>query len=264
MMDSGAWVGALLLAAQPLVGPPPASGQAVEVAPTAFAPPVDRPMTYRVTSRRPLRDGSFASFTQVYDIRWQRAEQGYLLTAHLDRIESDARPDLARMLSAMLQPLVGETMTYTVSADGSHLALADADRLWQRVLARVEAAAAAADRPEARQAAQLIGNLSPQERDRLAIADIQAMLAAGGASFAAGQSARSVVTRDGTLGTITWTETQEIPGRAPLQVDVSRTVDVTTGLLINERRRTLLAGSDGGAPVLAEEKIRTLAAAPNL
>ena len=60
----------LLLAAQ--APEPPVPSETQQVAALAFAPPLDRPLTYRVATRRLSRDGSFTSFALVYDLRWQR------------------------------------------------------------------------------------------------------------------------------------------------------------------------------------------------
>src|SRR3546814_5457862 len=81
------------------------------------------------------------------------------------------------MLTMMLDPLVGEEISYLVPPDGSRIDMVDLDQLWERVTARIEKAGAEADRPEARQLAQLIAALPAAERDRLATADIRALIA---------------------------------------------------------------------------------------
>src|SRR3546814_18272178 len=81
------------------------------------------------------------------------------------------------MLRMMLDPLVGEEISYLVPPDGSRIDMVDLDQLWERVTARIEKAGAATDRPEARQLAQLIAALPASARDRLATADIRALLA---------------------------------------------------------------------------------------
>src|SRR3546814_16881313 len=81
------------------------------------------------------------------------------------------------MLTMMLDPLVGEEISYLVPPDGSRIDMVDPGQLWERVTARMEKAGAEADRPEARQLAQLIAALPAAERDRLATADIRALIA---------------------------------------------------------------------------------------
>src|SRR3546814_7216532 len=81
------------------------------------------------------------------------------------------------MLRMMLDPLVGEEISYLVPPDGSRIDMVDPDQLWERVTARMEKAGAEEDRHEARQLAQLIAALPAAERDRLATADIRALLA---------------------------------------------------------------------------------------
>ncbi|HRE36268.1 MAG TPA: hypothetical protein PK217_14475, partial [Sphingopyxis terrae] len=164
----------LLLAAQ--APEPPVPSETQQVAALAFAPPLDRPLTYRVATRRLSRDGSFTSFALVYDLRWQRVGRGYQLLARIDRVESDAHPEVARALRLMIDPLIGETLTYFVPADGSSVDMVDPDGLWRRVVDRAQALAESSDRPEAKQAAQIIAALPPAERDKLASADIRALV----------------------------------------------------------------------------------------
>ena len=141
----------LLLAAQ--APEPPVPSETQQVAALAFAPPLDRPLTYRVATRRLSRDGSFTSFALVYDLRWQRVGRGYQLLARIDRVESDAHPEVVRTLRLMIDPLIGETLTYFVPADGSSVDMVDPDGLWRRVVDRAQALAESSDRPEAKQAA---------------------------------------------------------------------------------------------------------------
>lgn len=255
MIVGGAWAMLLLAAQAPA---PPPQGEAPQQVQADFAPPTDRPMLYRITSRRPSRDGSMISFTQVYALQWQRVGRGYLLAARLDRLESDARPELVRAFTQMMQPLIGETLTYAVSADGRQIDSADVEGLWQRVLARVQADAAQADRPEAKQAAQMIAALTPEQREQIATSDIRALVASG-TTPPVGADVRTVVTGDGAIGTMLWTETATPGGRvSPIRIEWSRSIDRATGLLVEERRRSWLTAPDGGAGTLADEHVRTL------
>ena len=72
--------------------------------------------------------------------------------------------------------LLGETLTYFVPADGSSVDMVDPDGLWRRVVDRAQALAESSDRPEAKQTAQIIAALPPAERDKLASADIRALV----------------------------------------------------------------------------------------
>ena len=144
----------LLLAAQ--APEPPVPSETQQVPTLAFAPPLDRPLAYRVATRRSSRDGGFASFALVYDLRWQRVGRGYQLLARIDRVESDAHPEVVRTLRLMIDPLIGETLTYFVPADGSSVDMVDPEGLWRRVVDRAQALADASGRPEAKRAAQII------------------------------------------------------------------------------------------------------------
>lgn len=262
MMLLGGLGSALLLVAQPL----PASGAPpVEAAAPSFqfAPPLDRPMTYRVTTRRIGRDGSLINFSLVYAVRWQRIGRGYQLRSVLERIDSDAPPAVTRALTLMLQPLVGEELAYLVAPDGNRIDLVDPDALWERATARIEAAGAGGDRAEARQLAQLIAALPASERDRLATADARALIAAANgaiATAAAADGASVSMQHGGTLRTIATVETNAVRGKdaAPLQIDQLWTIDTPTGLVMQERRQSWIVDAESGGRTLVEERVRAL------
>ena len=258
----------LLLAAQ--ASPPAEPGQAsVAAAPSfQFAPPVDRPMTYRVTTRRIGRDGSLITFALVYALQWERIGRGFRLNAILQRIDSDAAPEVTRAVTMLFQPLVGEAMTYLVAADGSHVDLVDPDGLWERVTGRIQAMGAAAGRPEAKQMAQLVAALPAAERDRLATADIRALVAPANRAIPVAASAAGAsvsVRHDGMLQTIAKVERDSVTAGAasrPLEIDHLWTVDTATGLVLREQRQSWIVEANGGARTLAEERSRTLEPAP--
>lgn len=255
-MILGAGMGALLLLAAPMAK----TAQPIQpggVASVAFAPPLDRPLAYRVTTRRMGRDGTMLSFSLVYDLNWQRVGRGYRLRALLTRIDSDAKPHVTRPLTAMLEPLVGQEMSYLVAEDGSHIDLADPDRLWDRVLARTETAGATAKPGEAKQMASLLAALPAAERDRLVTADIRALIARanGGAMAGPGSDVRD---QNG-LRTITRTEQAPMASAAgPLEIEMLWTIDTATGLVVREQRRSWIAGRNGAARTLVEERERAL------
>lgn len=269
MIPGGSLGGALLLlVVQPLPPPAPGDGPAAQTAHFQFAPPVGRSMTYRVTTRRIGREGSLINFSLVYALQWQRIGRGYQLEAVLERIDSDARPEVTRALSLMLEPLVGEAMAYLVAPDGSRIDLVDPDGLWERVTARIEAAGVKGGRSEARQLAQLIAALPAAERDRMATADIRALVApsnkaipvaapAGGASVS--------IMHDGALQTIAKVERDPAPvaGTAqPLETDNLWTVDTATGLVMREQRQSWIVDADSDGRTLVEERVRALELVP--
>ncbi|HWW58195.1 MAG TPA: hypothetical protein VN047_14985 [Sphingopyxis sp.] len=269
MMRAG-WLGSalLLLAALPMPSladdtPAAASRQ------VAFAPPVGQPLTYRVTTRRIGRDGSLVSFSLVYALQWHRAGRGYRLEAALQRIDSDARPEVVRALTLLLQPLVGEAMAYLVSPDGSNITLVDPEGLWERVTVRAQTAGAEAGRPEARQVAQLLAALSPAQRDDLATADIRALVAPANEaiSFAAQADGASVSAMEGALRTIAQVERDSAAvggGAQPLEIDNLWTLDTETGLVMREQRQSWIVEAGGDARTLVEEQVRTLELAPQI
>lgn len=258
----------LLLLAQPLPSSAPGDVPVATAAHFQFAPPVGRPMTYRVTTRRIGREGSLINFSLTYALQWQRVGRGYRLEAVLQRIDSDARPEVTRALSLMLEPLVGEPMAYLVAPDGGRIDPVDPEGLWARVTARIEAVGAKAGRPEARQLAQLVAALPAAERDRLASADIRALIApANGAIPVSAQADGASVSlmHDGALQTIAKIERDSAPiaGTAkPLEIDNLWTVDTATGLVMREQRQSWIVEAGGGGRTLVEERIRALEFAP--
>ena len=265
MTLAGGLAGALLLlaaqaapAAEPNLGPDAAMPQ------VQFAPPVDRPMTYRVTNRRVGRNGSLISFTLVYALQWERAGRGFRLNATLQRIESDAAPDVTRAVTLLLQPLVGEATTYLVAADGRQVDLVDSEGLWERVIARIQTMGAAGGRPEAKQLAQLVAALPAAERDRLASADIRALVAPANRAIPAAPTSYSATVStmpSDTLRTITKVEHDAVPAGAasqPLEIDSLWTVDTATGLVMRDQRQSWIVAADGGERTLVEDRIRAL------
>lgn len=265
MIFAGSLGGALLLlAAQPLPLAAPGDLPADAAAYSRFAPPVGLPMTYRVTTRRIGRDGALINFSLIYALEWQRIGRGYRLEAMLQRIESDARPEVTRALTMMLQPLIGEAVAYLVAPDGSRIDLVDPESLWERVIARHQAAAAEAKGPEAKQLAQLIAALPPAERDRLATADIRALIAPANDAIpvkAPDKGSSVSIRHDGTQLTIAKVEHDSAAVGAaarPLEIDHLWTIDTDTGLVMRERQQSWIVEADGKARTLVEERVRAL------
>lgn len=268
MIPAGALGALLLLMASPLAVSASNEAPAAATAQVRFAPPVGVPLRYRVTTRRIGRDGMLIDFALVYALRWQRTGRGYRLDSVLERIDSGAQPDVTRMLTMMLDPLVGEEIAYLVPSDGSRIDLVDPDRLWERVTARMEKAGAEVDRPEAKQLAQLIAGLPASERDRLATADIRALIAPANDAIpvgAASEDGEVSIVDAGARRTIAMVERDSalIAGKAqPLQIDNLWTVDADTGLVIRERRQSWIVEPDGDGRRLVEERVRALEPAP--
>ncbi len=255
----------LLLVAEPLAAPAPFPS-APAAMPSHFAPPLHRPMTYRVTSRRLSRDGTMVSYTLVYALRWDSAGRGVQLAATLRRIESDARPELAQALTGLLRPLVGQTLTYLVAPDGSGVDLIDPDAQWARVLGKVQDMGASAARAEAKQIASLLAALPPAERDKLATSDIRALVAPANPAVpvASDETAGVTLTQDGNRRFVTKVERSALEGTTSgtpkqLRMATSWTIDTATGLVMGESRKTWMAGAAGTDERLVEESVRALA-----
>lgn len=247
----------LLLAAEPAVAVPAPS--TTLPAPVQFAPPLGQPMTYRVTTRRLARDGSMTNYSIVYALRWERVGRGVQLVATLQRVESDARPELAGMVAKLLQPLVGQDMTYLVAPDGSRIDLVDPEGLWRRVLGTTQDVGAASGQAEARQMAAILAGLSAAERDRLATSDIRALVAGANPIPPAGEGV--TMAQDGGIRTVTRRERAETPDAKPLEIELGWRIDTATGLVVEERRRSWTDDAAAGRK-LVEERIRALEPLP--
>lgn len=265
MIGAGAWAGVLLHLAAPgaAIAPPPAPAA---IPGQQFAPPVSQPMTYRVTTRRISRSGKLISFSLVYALEWKSAGRGYRLDAMLRRIESDARPELVRALTGLVQPLVGETLTYLVDADGREVALADPEALWARVAERTQGLAARSGAPEAQRVGALLAALPDAERDKLVTADIRALIAPANTAIpvTASGGASVSIRHDGALMTVASVEKTMVNGAgdsaaAPLDVDMVWTVDTAKGLVLWEHRQSWIAEPGSETRTLVEERIRALA-----
>ena len=111
--------------------------------------------------------------------------------------------------------------------------------------------------------AQLLAALPAAERDRLATADIRAVVAPANPAIAEADG-NVTVTQDGALWTIAKVERVALPpGTAgtPLQVDTSWTVDTATGLVRREQRQSWIAEPGSDARTLVEERVRALSPA---
>ena len=261
----------LLLVAEPspaTLSPVPSASASTSLvaAPLRFAPPIGQPMAYRVTTRRLMRAGTLASYTLVYALRWERAGRGLQLAATLRRIESDARPELVQALTSLLRPLIGQTLTYLVASDGSSVDLIDPEAQWARVLGSVEAMGARAAQGEARQMAEMLAALPPAERDKMATADVRALIAPANSAIPAAADGTPDVKVDqhGERRTVAMVERSSIDTggaegkRQPIEIRRSWTIDTATGLVLGERRATRISGADGGEPLLVEESVRDL------
>ena len=161
----------------------------------------------------------------------------------------------------MLDPLLDEDMAFMVAADGSRIDMIDPDRLWERVLARIAAAGAEGKRAEAQQLARVIAALPPAERDRLASADIRALLAPANGEIPAGSSAGVSIRENGSTRTVAKSGRASVAlgdGERALAVEHLWTVDSATGLVVREQQQSWLVDADGDGRTLVEERIRAL------
>ncbi len=136
--------------------------------------------------------------------------------------------------------------------------MVDPDGLWRRVVDRAQALAASSDRPEAKQAAQIIATLPSAERDKLASADIRALVVPANGAIPNGADGPIMTVTVAGRRTISASEPPAAGAAQPIEVDTRWTIDLATGLLAEERRQSFLAAGNAADRKLVEERIRAL------
>ncbi|MEC3910438.1 hypothetical protein U5A82_08075 [Sphingobium sp. CR2-8] len=248
----------------------PAAAQSIAI---PFAPPVDRPLVYRIEQHRPV-EGATRRFSATRDLRFEKAGDGYSLAATLRDIDSDAPPAGSEPYRAALGPMVGLTLRFRLNGQGRIIGLDDQDAAWGVVQAGVDAMLAtfAPDTPRHKAAAKvqaLFASLSPEGRLALLAGEIQPLFlfAGSGVEGGEGRGLRTVagsplgrpVPVEGTLRVVGQSTqgvdlAEKLAGEG-VQVGIDYHLSRITGL-VETQRRSLALGS------LALTEIRTLTPAP--
>lgn len=153
-----------------------------------FAPPTDRPLTYRIEQHRPVA-GKVSGFTATRDLRFERAGEGYILAVTLRAIDTDAPASGAEPYRAALGPLVGIAMRFRLDGRGRIVALDDADAVWAKVQAGVDKMAVGSDGDRQRAAQNvraLFDSLSVEGRLSLLAGELQPLLLFAGSDVVGG------------------------------------------------------------------------------
>lgn len=107
-----------------------------------FAPPIDRPLTYRQTEDRIAADGSAAHYALTEEVRYTRDGAGYLLTIRALSADAQAPNGAAKAFRAGMKPFLGVPVAIRLSAAGEPGDVIDADATWARVVDSIVQAAA--------------------------------------------------------------------------------------------------------------------------
>lgn len=225
-----------------------------------FAPPTDRALTYVIEQHRPV-DGSVQRFTATRDLRFEPAGDGYILSATLSAIDSDAPASAAEPFAAALTPLIGVALRFRLDRGGRVVALDDMDAVWATVQAGLAQMLTnfAPDTPRhraARSVQTLFAGLAPEGRLALLAGEFQPLLLFAGSAVADG-TGRGVRTMAGSpLGRPVPVEGDlRVTAQSPDAIDLAENlagngiavtlhyhVSRSTGL-VETQRRTLAMGA---------------------
>lgn len=232
--------------------------------PPVFAPPLGARFDYRVTSRRLGRDGMLIEFTLHYDLVWKPLGRGFGLDTMLTRIESDAPPSVRRVMTGLLEPLVGLPVSYLLSADGKSVDLVDPDTVWALATPVAARLGQASAEDGANGMAGVLLALPQAERNRLLTADVRSLIATANPAIPRAPGA-TVSIRQQDDRTIIVKSNADTPlaaggpvGAVPLTTESTWTIDDRTGLVVGATVQNWVKGPDDATPTLVEEHIRAL------
>lgn len=177
-----------LFAAALIVLSQPAAAQGIAI---PFAPPTDRALVYRIEQHRPV-EGATRRFSAIRDLKFERADQGYILQATLRAIDSDAPAAGAEPYRAALTPLIGVVLRFRLDGQGRIVGLDNVDAAWAAVQAGIDAMLAtfAPDTPRHKAAANvqaLFASLSPDGRLALLAGEVQPIFLFAGSTVEGGE-----------------------------------------------------------------------------
>lgn len=145
-----------------------------------FAPPVGQDLLYRIEQHRPV-EGRDSLFRADRVLRFEKAEDGFILHVTLRSLDSDAPGAGADAYRAALSPLVGVEHRFRLDARGKIVALDNIDAVRATMEKALNAMVARA--PEgspgqrtARNVLTLLDGLTPEGRLALLAGEIQPLL----------------------------------------------------------------------------------------
>lgn len=151
-----------------------------------FAPPTSATFTYSLEQQRDLH-GVPCRFRATRSIRFDRADDGYVMTVTLDTVDADGPDAVTIPYRTALTPLIGVVTQFRMDADGRIESVNELDSIWHRLESGIAAMAttlpAGSDRQKAARSVQdLFARLSGQGRVALLAGDVQPILLFAGSS----------------------------------------------------------------------------------
>lgn len=214
-------------------------------------------MRLRVTTARPLSNGSIAEYTAEYRLQFHAEGRGQRLLMTLVRLDSGQGQAGGSALTMMLGPMVGRPVAFLVSGDGARVLLQDGDALWAALADKLAAETARAPVSEAQQLGGLLLSLPPVQREAMLAADVRHMLRFAGRDWPnAPAAAPPADTSD--CGLLTLVERDGGPG-AGLISERRWQVDALTGLVRHQREERWMRSQADSPPQLAARTERLLA-----
>ncbi|TXC67795.1 hypothetical protein FSZ31_12550 [Sphingorhabdus soli] len=212
---------------------------AAPVAPISlpFAPPLDRPLDYRIDQAQPGPSGEELSFSRRYRLQFARAGRGFHLDVTLTDVSADAPAKMVTAFRAALRPLLGMTIGYHLSADGHTVYLDDPvavraafDRLVDEIARN---GANGGDVAIARAAVARMAQLDDEAMTQLLFEEVRPLLQF--AQSQVGQAPAELQTRGRDL--------TDAPVSAKTHLEI--VASDAASMQIDETTRTVRAGDDG-------------------
>lgn len=230
-----------------------------------FAPPLDRPIRYETSERRPRPDGTLRGATLVQEVAFARDGDGYRMTIRTVGYRTTLAPEQSAPFDAVMKPMVGHAVTVHLSSGGVPERVIDGGACWDAMLASLRAQIAqfppgADQTAPARTVLGALEATSPTARDARLIATADDLLGMRLPPIAAGTQ---VAAPDGTIaraddagGEARYRErTRHVADGRALETDSTVAVSRATGLVVHSLRRTAVAAAPH-ALLLSESETR--------
>ncbi len=231
----------------------------------SFAPPLDRPLRYETTERRPRPDGTVRGATLTQEVVFTTDGDGYVMTIRTTGYRSAMPADESDAFDAAMKPMVGVVVRLHLSHGGVPERVIDGAASWSAMLAalRTQIVGYPAGSPAIGPASAALAALSatpPAMRDACLLADADDLLGMRLPPLAVGAAVPETdgtITRESDVGgdaRFHERKTNAAAGRT-IETDADVAVSLTTGVVIHSLRRTSVAGT---RPVLLSESEVTL------
>ncbi len=249
--------------------------QAQLARPVPFAPPAGQPMHYLVRLERLNRHGVMEPVSFHYELTWSRLGRGWQAVSALTEVSSDSDSAYARLSRRHMQPLIGQSIVYSINPANGDVAVLDGSAQWDRILKR---ALASAMQQGSHPSAMMLGNsllaMPPEQRDKLVTADIALLLHRVGQPVAAegpelipigGPSCNHIrlhsTSRIDAKAETSWGDGAAGPPMPAMPAIITHrqvTLDLYSGLVVDEVEQSWSQTDDQQPPRLISRRLRQL------